>query len=175
MGVGTTFNVYISISDKEISGVSVSDKAESFCPELAEEKSEDTTSLAGKKILFMDDDAIIRFAIVNQLKRLQCEVENAKDGTEAIALYKKAFDSDKPFDAVILDLTVTRGMGGEKTINELQKMDIDIKAIAVSGYSNSPVLNNFREYGFKGMVKKPYGIRELEEVLQQVIMEKEEP
>jgi len=175
MEVGTTFYIYIPLSEKEISSEPVLDEAESSRPVLAEGKGEDVTSLAGKKILFMDDDAIIKLAVVNQLKSLQYEVEDAIDGTEVLELYRKAFESGKPFDAVVMDLTIPGGMGGKEAIKELHKIDIDTKAIVASGYSNDPVMTNFGKYGFKGMVIKPYRIRELEKVLQKVIMGKEEP
>ncbi len=175
IGVGTTFYIYIPLSEKELSGEPVPDIAECCGSGLSEGKSEDFTSLAGKKILFMDDDAIVKLAIVNQLRGLQYEIEEAKDGTEAIALYKKAFESGKPFDAVVMDLTIPGGMGGKETVKELHKIDMGIKAIVASGYSNDPVMTDFDKYGFKGMVRKPYQIHDLEKVLQKVIMGKEEP
>ncbi len=156
IGVGTTFYIYIPHSEKELSGEPVPGKTETSFTDLAEEKSEVTTSLAGKKILFMDDDAIIKLAVVNRLKSLQCEVEEANDGTEAIELYKKALESDRPFDAVVMDLTVPNGMGGKEAMKELLQIDVDTKAIVASGYSNNPVMTEFGKYGFKGMVRKPY-------------------
>jgi CheY-like chemotaxis protein len=128
--------------------------------------------LNGRRILFMEDDGIIRLSVTRQLKGLKYEIENAKDGNEAIKLYKKASESGNPFDAVIMDLTIPGSMGGEEAIKELLKIDPDVKAIIASGYSNDPIMTNFSEYGFKGVVEKPFEIYELDEALQKVIKEK---
>ncbi len=172
--VGTTFYIYIPATEAEVSKVSVLSKAGSTHPKLGKGKDEEGTSMPGKKILYMDDDGIIRLSSVMQLRDLQYEVEDACDGTEVIKLYKEALESGNPFDAVVLDLTVPDGMGGEETIKELLKIDPEVTAIVASGYSDDPVTTNFGEYGFKGMVQKPFEIYELEEVLQKVILGKKE-
>jgi len=103
------------------------------------------------------------------LGRLGYEVETVKDGDEAIEAYKKQKDSVEPFDAVILDLTIKGGMGGEQTIRELIKIDPGVKAIVCSGYFNDPVITNFEEYGFQGAMPKPYQMADLEIVLKKVL------
>jgi CheY-like chemotaxis protein len=99
------------------------------------------------------------------------EVELAADGAEGIELYKNARDSGRPFQAVIMDLTIPGGMGGEQAIRELVEIDPHAKVIVSSGYSNDPLMSNFREYGFSGVVQKPYTIEDLAAVLHKVIME----
>jgi len=162
MGVGTTFHIYLPACEVEITGDTV--------PGETEREGVGTTSLAGKKVLFMDDDAIISMSVTRELKDLEYEVEYARNGTEAIKLYKESIDSRNPFDAVILDLTIPGGMGGMETIRKLLTIDPDVKAIVASGYSNDPVMSNFKEYGFKDAVAKPYGIEELDEALRGVIL-----
>ena len=66
-------------------------------------------------------------------------------------------------------MTISGGMGGKETILELKKLDPDVKTIVSSGYSNDPILAHFKEYGFDGMVPKPYNVEELAETLHQVI------
>ena len=77
--------------------------------------------------------------------------------------------SEKPYDAVILDLTIPGGMGGKEAINKLLEIDPEIKAIVSSGYSDDPVLANFQEYGFKGMMPKPFESLLLGKVLHDVL------
>lgn len=72
-----------------------------------------------------------------------------------------------------MDLTIPGGMGGEKAIKKLIKIDPGIKAIVSSGYSDDPVMSSFREYGFSGVLLKPYIIQELSEVLHKVMYEEE--
>ena len=111
-------------------------------------------------------------AVTLWLKRIGHEVELARNGTEAVSLYRNAIQSGQAFDAVVLDLTIPDGVGGVETIKNLLELDPDVKAVVASGYSNDPVMSKFKEYGFKGAIGKPYESDELDEVLQNVIMEK---
>ena len=122
-----------------------------------------------RKILVMDDEEMLRTLAQRMLERLGHEVETVKDGDEAIEAYKKQKDSVEPFDAVILDLTIKGGMGGEQTIRELIKIDPGVKAIVCSGYFNDPVLANYEEHGFRGAMAKPYQKSDLEGVLKKVM------
>jgi len=76
--------------------------------------------------------------------------------------------SQKPFDLVILDLTIPGGIGGVKTISELLKIDPQVKAIVSSGYSNDPIMSNYEDYGFCGVVPKPYTKNQLAMVLNKI-------
>jgi CheY-like chemotaxis protein len=118
----------------------------------------------------MDDEAMTRNLAGELLNYLGYTVDFALDGTEAIKRYKKALASNEPFDAVILDLTVKGGMGGKKTIQRLAKIDPHVVGIVSSGYSNDPVIAEYERHGFKGVVTKPYTMRELGEKLNQVII-----
>ena len=110
----------------------------------------------------MDDEESLRNLAQKMLERLGYEVETVKDGVEAIETYKKHMDSGEPFDGVILDLTIKGGMGGEQTIQELMKIDPNVKAIVCSGYFNDPVMANYEEHGFRGAMAKPYQKADLE-------------
>ena len=68
-----------------------------------------------------------------------------------------------------MDLTIPGGMGGKETIKELIKIDPNVKAIVSSGYSNDPVISNFKQYGFSEIIAKPFVMEELSEVLHKVI------
>ena len=84
-------------------------------------------------------------------------------------MYKKAWESGKPYDAVILDLTIPGGMGGKETIKILLKIDPEVKAVVYSGYSDDPGMSDFRDYGFKGMMAKPFDTYTLGNVLSAVL------
>jgi DNA-binding NarL/FixJ family response regulator len=68
-----------------------------------------------------------------------------------------------------MDLTVPGGMGGEEAMKKLLEIDSDVRAIVSSGYADDPVMANFSEFGFKGVVTKPYRIKDLSEVVQKVL------
>lgn len=122
-----------------------------------------------KKILVMDDESFICDLTTRILKRHGWKVECVADGHEAIRSYRAALGSDEPFDLVILDLTVPNGLGGKDTIAELRAIDPGVRAIVCSGYSNDPVLANYQNYGFAGIVAKPYRPDELIRVAHDVL------
>jgi signal transduction histidine kinase/ActR/RegA family two-component response regulator len=123
----------------------------------------------GGKILFMDDNKILRVATGEVLKYLGWTVVEASDGEEAIDAYREALMSKTPFDVVILDLTVPEGMGGLETIIQLLKINPKVKAIVSSGYHHDPIMANFWEYGFSDCVKKPYMAAKLNASIQRLV------
>ena len=134
--------------------------------EIAEKAKIQTTGSKVKgKILVMDDDEVVLKISCEMLKILGHDVEVAKDGDEAIAQYRKAMGNGKKFDMVILDLTIRGGMGGAETNEKLFEIDPHVKTIISSGYSDDAVTGKYLELGFKGYLKKPYGLAELKAVL----------
>jgi len=121
------------------------------------------------KVLVMDDEDIIRKMAQELLNGLGYEVELAGDGAEALTRYQEARASGVPVDAVIMDLTIPGGMGGEEAIQKLLAVDPEARAIVSSGYSNNPVMADYKKYGFSGVLAKPYKIAELSAVLQSVM------
>jgi two-component system cell cycle sensor histidine kinase/response regulator CckA len=117
------------------------------------------------KILIMDDDEIFCNFIRRTLVRSGYEVEIAGDGSDALEIYRKARDSGYPFNAVIVDLIIQGGMGGDEAIKQLLTIDPDANVIVSSGYSLDTHITNYKEYGFKGALSKPYSIEELRNVL----------
>ena len=118
----------------------------------------------------MDDEKLVREVAGRMLRHIGYEdIEFAVDGAEAIKLYKAALESGNPFSVAVLDLTIAGGMGGEETIRELLKIDPGVKAIVSSGYIDDPVMAKCKDYGFSGIVSKPYTIDELRKAIQDVI------
>ena len=72
-------------------------------------------------------------------------------------------------DAVILDLTVPGGMGAVEAARILLQLDPDARLIISTGYSRTPVLDDFRSYGFAYLIAKPYTMEELGEAIQWVL------
>ena len=120
-------------------------------------------------VLIMDDEKVVRDTVGSMLNRLGYDVSYSSDGEEAINCYTSALNSDIRYDAVILDLTIPGGMGGKQAISNLKELDPDIKAIVSSGYSNNPVMSDYKNYGFCGILAKPYTLSQLSKVLDQVV------
>jgi signal transduction histidine kinase/CheY-like chemotaxis protein len=154
VGAGTTFSVYLPASDGK--AVSEAPAEEMFCS-------------GNGRVLVMDDEEMIREAAGEILEYAGYDVGFAKDGAEAIALYGKAKDSGRPFDAVIMDLTVPGGMGGKEAVTELLMIDPLVRAIVSSGYSNDPIMADYGKFGFSGVVSKPYTTGKLSSAVRKVM------
>ena len=161
LGQGTTFTLYLPATMTTM---------EEPVPEEPED--ELTTLDLGEhegRILVLDDEEMI-LSLVNQiLTRYGYKVVVTTDGTETLAAYKEALSTQQPFDMVILDLTIPGGKGGKDVIQELRALNSNVHAIVSSGYYNDPVLANYREYGFDGMVAKPYKVSELLQIIQKTL------
>ena len=152
-GKGSLFQVYLPASD--------SPSAQPGAPAP-------TPFIGRGKILFMDDEEAVRFLAGRALRRMGFEVEFAKDGLQAISLYRKALAAGAGFSAVVMDLTIPGGMGGREAVKQLREVDPDLKAFVSSGYSDDPVMANPLSFGFCGVIPKPFLYEEMVAALQQV-------
>jgi signal transduction histidine kinase/CheY-like chemotaxis protein len=123
-----------------------------------------------ERLLVMDDDEALRDLSKAVLSTLGYDVETAGDGAEAVDLYAKSKAAGKGFDAVLLDLTVTGGIGGVEAAAMLKQLDPGSKLIVSSGYSDAPVMSHFAEYGFDAVIVKPWTVKEMSEVLRRVLV-----
>jgi two-component system cell cycle sensor histidine kinase/response regulator CckA len=121
------------------------------------------------RVLFMDDKEIVRSAVCEVLQAMGYEAVCAEEGEETLELYRRAREDGTPFDVVVLDLTVTRGMGGRETIEKLLEIDPSAKIVVSSGYPNDPVIVDYRRFGASAVIIKPYNSAELDEVLTKVL------
>ncbi len=154
LGLGTTFTIYLPASENHAS--SRYELSDSF--------------QQGKgKVLVMDDEQLIRQLTSEMLTYLGYQVCISKDGFEALSLFERCKKEGKPFDAVIMDLTIPGGMGGKEAITKLLSLDPEVKAVVSSGYCNDPIMANFRSYGFAGVLAKPYTASEMSKLLHRLI------
>ncbi len=153
-GEGTVFSLYLPASK-----VPVADPTSGDAAELG----------AGGRILIMDDEDAVRHVTGSIIEQLGFEAAYAIDGQEAIDRYRHALDLKQPYDAVIMDLTIPGGMGGQEAIGHLLDLDPAVRAVVMSGYSNDPVLANYRQFGFQGVIGKPFAAEDLARVLSEVL------
>ncbi len=125
----------------------------------------DASSQRRARVLIMDDEDLVRHLCMEMLKSLGHEAEVAQHGQEAIEKYQAAMPAGKPFDIVILDLTVRGGMGGADTLKKLLEIDPAVKAVVSTGYSDDAAIANHLSLGFKAYLKKPYDITALRDTL----------
>lgn len=122
-----------------------------------------------KRILVMDDETSILELTSRMLGSQGYEVEQATNGNTAVTLYQEAMDAGRPFDVVMLDLTVPSGMGGLDAFKAMQELDPGVKVILSTGYSHEPVVLNYRAYGIAGVAPKPYKVKELLGAMESVL------
>jgi len=115
-------------------------------------------SVKAARIMMMDDEEMIRNLAQEQLSTLGHEAVLVVDGEQAINKYQELQDSGTPVDLVIMDLTIPGGMGGQEAAQQLLQLDPKAKIIVASGYSNDPVMANYREYGFYAALAKPFDL-----------------
>ena len=157
-GRGTTLFVYLPAGDAG----SVDKKTET--------KMETEIPIFGNgRILIMDDEKTIRELGGKIVSHLGYDVEFACNGSEAVDQYKRALDAQVPYDAVILDLTVSGTMDGIETVEKLFELDPQVRAIVSSGYASQPDITDFEQHGFRGFVARPYTEEELRVTLDRVL------
>jgi len=162
---GSSFSIYLPAASSKIT---TEKSSESKGKNISQKSSK--SPLTGKgKILLMDDEEMIRNFMDKALRRLGYDVETCVEGNKAIEIYTKAMESARPFDIAILDLANKSGMGGQETMKRLLEIDHNTKGIVITGYSDDPVVVDFRAYGFSGSITKPTTRDELSKTINEVI------
>jgi signal transduction histidine kinase/CheY-like chemotaxis protein len=163
-GQGATFTLWLPAAEG-------APKAPSKAP-LSLATTKEAAPLAAARVLLMDDEEGIRQVISVLLERLGLKPTTVRNGAEAVREFTIAQAAGRPFDLLILDLTIPGGMGGAETMETLRKLDAQVPAIVASGYSKDPVLANFRDYGFQAIVQKPFALNQLTETIQQLLAQR---
>jgi CheY-like chemotaxis protein len=105
-------------------------------------------------ILFADDDKICLDVSVQMLQKLGYTVLEARDGKEAIEVYKN--NKDK-VDLVILDMKMPNN--GGHTFEQLKKLNADLKIILTSGYTEDYGIRELVKQGCNDFLQKPFNLR----------------
>jgi len=150
-GIGTTFTIFLPASQQLLKS------------NLEEKTIKSGTAQA--RIMIMDDEEQIRDLLQAMLTSMGHETLLAKDGAEAVALYRQAIKSGSPIDLTIMDLTIPGGMGGKEAVKEILSLDQRAKVIVSSGYATDPIMSFHQEYGFRGTLVKPYKRENLAKVI----------
>ncbi len=159
LGVGTTVEVYLPAPERKTAP--------------PQEAAPERPTRHGK-VLLMDDEDMIRRGARLMLQEIGYQVECAADGAEAVELYQNARGAGQPFDAVVLDLTVPAGMGGEECLRQLREIDPGVRAVVSSGYSDDPIMAAYEQHGFRAVASKPYTLEELIRALDEAMEDQAE-
>lgn len=157
---GTTFKIYLPSTGSP------------YVKQQTAETAQMSGEHEGGSLLVMDDEKIIRDLATEMFTHLGYQVTTCAGGEEAISLYQAARESGRPFSAVIMDLTIPGGMGGQEAAQHILALDPEALLIVSSGYSNDPIMADFRNFGFSGAVAKPYNVSEFGQVMSRVLQGK---
>jgi two-component system, cell cycle sensor histidine kinase and response regulator CckA len=153
-GIGTLFSVFLPVSTKQLQ---------------EKVRSAPAIRFGTGRVLFMDDDPKICELTGAMIASLDYTHDVARNGDEALQLYRRYLNVKRPYDAVLLDLTVIGGMGGEECFKRLRELDPDVRAIVTSGYDDDEIIKRYLEMGFVGYITKPYRVGDLGRVLKSVL------
>ena len=115
-------------------------------------------------ILFADDDPVCLDVGIKMLQKLGYKVLDAKDGEEAISIFK---NNQSEVNLVILDMKMPHN--GGKTFFQLKKINANVKVIIASGYAKDQQIREILEQGCSGFIQKPFGINELSQKIMNVL------
>lgn len=133
------------------------------------EPEENIVAPGDSAILLMEDDAMTRKITIEMLAYLGYTVESVTRGEEAVELYMTRKEQGRTFKAVILDIYQPEGIGGEETLKRLLQYDPGARVVACSGFTSDKIMIDSKAYGFRASLPKPYDIRQLGNVLRDVI------
>ena len=121
------------------------------------------------RVLILDDESAVADGLRRILVREGHTAVSVSTGSRVTPMWVNAQESNEPFDLVILDLVQPEGIGGLGALTELRAADSTARAIVMSGYSEDPVMAEYREHGFNGRLAKPFGPTRLKLALQEAL------
>jgi PAS domain S-box-containing protein len=129
-----------------------------------------TTAMHGTgRVLVVDDEEAIRALVDFTLGHLGYQVMQAESALDGVNLYRQKFEAGERFDLVILDLTLPGGMGGKEALKKLIEIDPTVNAIVSSGYATDATMSRYQDFGFRGVIAKPYEAAELGKIVYDTI------
>lgn len=121
------------------------------------------------RVLVVDDEEAIRALVDFTLSHLGYQVTQAETALEGVNIYQQKFEAGERFDLVILDLTLPGGMGGKEALKKLIEIDPTVNAIVSSGYATDATMSRYQDFGFRGVIAKPYEAAELGRIVYDTI------
>jgi two-component system, cell cycle sensor histidine kinase and response regulator CckA len=155
--VGSTFNLYIPAAPNQ--GIVVEQ------PRAVQQP-----IFGSGRVLIVDDEEAIRELVDATLTRLGYQVTPAATALEGVDIYRQKLETGERFDVVILDLTLPGGMGGKEALKKLIEIDPTVNAIVSSGYATDATMSRYQDFGFHGVIAKPYEAAELGKTVHDVII-----
>lgn len=116
-----------------------------------------------KKILLVDDEETLRWALHEALTEEGYAVDNTSDGVQALEFIRKA-----NYDLVISDLRMPT-IGGLQLISEIKKIRPDVKSIIITAYGSIETVIEAMHIGVSDFLTKPFKIEHIKSVIRRVL------
>ena len=141
------------------------------CPGAEVEEAPDTEEdpQKPKRVLVMDDHEDILKILSAYLQKLGFAPTSVSDGLTALETYQEALAEGDAFSAVLMEMSVKQGLGGKATLDRLKKIDPDVKAVAIIASDANPGAGEYLDFGFKGVLGKPFRMEDMKKTLSEVI------
>lgn len=153
-GHGTTFSIYLPESEKEVQEVVAKTPVE--------------TIKGTETVLLVDDEEVVLEVGKHLLEAMGYRVFLARDGKEAIEVYKKKQDE---IEMVVLDMIMPI-MGGGEAFDKMKEINPKVKVLLSSGYSIDGEAAEILKRGCKGFIQKPFTINVLAEEIRDILNKK---
>ena len=147
---GTTFNLYLPISEKLV---------------VEEGSSEKNICNGSETILIVDDEDMIIDVGQALLKRMGYQVITAKSGEEALEVVHRI---GAGIDLVILDM-IMPGMDGGRTFDGIRETCPELPIMLASGYAINGQAQKIMNRGCNGFIQKPFSVSELSQKVRQIL------
>jgi PAS domain S-box-containing protein len=105
-----------------------------------------------ERLLVVEDDAIVRAFVADQLHGLGYEVVTAATGPEALGMLERGAD----FDLLFTDMVMPGGMNGRELADAARALRPDLPVLFTSGYTEDGVVRGGRRDGGVALLPKPY-------------------
>lgn len=107
-------------------------------------------------VIIMEDEETIRDVFGTMLRIMGYTVEYARDGNDVVERVKENLQSENRIRAVIMDLSIPEGVGGQEAIGEIRDIDKNVPVFVTTGYSDHPIMIEPQAFGFTDKIPKPF-------------------
>jgi PAS domain S-box-containing protein len=155
---GTIFTIYLKKQTENLDEI------------LIEPFIDNPRVLKKTRVFLVDDDVNITNTMLDVSEIItELEIQSFNNPLKAISFFKETH-LENPFDIAILDMTlVGYEIDGLDVLNEIKKIDPNIKALVFSGHSSKPVVSHYEEFGFDGRLEKPCNFEHLLDTIHKVL------
>ncbi len=163
VGQGTTVHISLPVFKDNRSEIQTTQKT------IKEKTNEASPSKTPVRVLVMDDDELILDVISQLLTRLGYETFSTSNGNQAINVCQIARKQGEKIQIALLDFEIHNGLGGFPTMEQLKKIDPDIKGLLITGHSDDMEIKRYKKFGFSNMIEKPFSIKQLNQKIKTLL------